>query len=191
MSRPESRSEDSPDHVRAHPWSVPVRRSEVPEAGRRFDLKPDATARAAIAQLAGVVAVPRLEANFEVTPHGRGGLHVVGEISATVEQNCVVTLEPMENAIEEPVDLVFVPASALPAPLAGDEVEVPADDAPEVLIGDSVDLGAIATEFLALGVDPYPRKPGVVFEAPTDADEKAHPFAALAALKRESKKDEG
>jgi hypothetical protein len=38
MSRPESKSEDSPDHVRTRPWSVPVRRSEVPEAGRRFDL---------------------------------------------------------------------------------------------------------------------------------------------------------
>jgi uncharacterized metal-binding protein YceD (DUF177 family) len=190
MSRPETGSENAPEHIKVRPWSVPVRRSEVPESGRRFDLIADASARAAIAKLAGVVAVPRLEATFEVTLHGRGGLRVVGAVSATVEQACVVTLEPIENVIEEPIDLVFVPGSALPVPVDGGEVEIPADDAPEVLINDSVDLGAIATEFLTLGVDPYPRKRGVVFEAPAAADEKAHPFAALAALKRESKKGE-
>ena len=27
-----------------------------------------------------------------------------------------------------------------------------------------IDLGALAAEFLALGLDPYPRKPGVAFD---------------------------
>ena len=35
-----------------------------------------------------------------------------------------------------------------------------ADDSPEPLVGGAVDLGAVATEFLVLGIDPYPRKPG-------------------------------
>jgi hypothetical protein len=52
------------------------------------------------------------------------------------------------------------------------------------LIGDRVDLGAIAVEFLILGIDPYPRKPGVAFEPPAAEDESEHPFAALAALKK-------
>ena len=36
----------------------------------------------------------------------------------------------------------------------------------------SVDLGAIATEFLILGIDPYPRKAGAEF-APVKADDGA------------------
>ena len=36
-------------------------------------------------------------------------------------------------------------------------------NAPERLIGDVVDLGALATEFLILGLDPYPRKAGATF----------------------------
>jgi hypothetical protein len=49
----------------------------------------------------------------------------------------------------------------------------------------TVDLGTIATEFLILGLDPYPRKEGVEFAAPQPAsDPAAHPFAALAALKK-------
>jgi hypothetical protein len=35
-----------------------------------------------------------------------------------------------------------------------------------------------------LGIDPYPRKPGVVFDVPvTPPDPEDHPFAALKALK--------
>ena len=53
---------------------------------------------------------------------------------------------------------------------------------PEPLIGGVVDLGALATEFLLLGLDPYPRKPGAVFEPPRDLKPDAGPFAALAKL---------
>ena len=46
-----------------------------------------------------------------------------------------------------------------------------------------LDLGAIATEFLILGIDPYPRKAGVEFAPPAVENDDPHPFAALAALK--------
>ena len=58
-----------------------------------------------------------------------------------------------------------------------------ADDPPEPLTGSSIDLGAIATEFLILGIDPYPRKAGVEFAPPAVENDDPHPFAALAALK--------
>ena len=45
----------------------------------------------------------------------------------------------------------------------GGRSKVAADDAPEPLVGGVVDLGVVATEFLALGIDPYPRKSGVEF----------------------------
>ena len=62
---------------------------------------PTSATRAAMAKRAGLAALPRLEASFDVTRHGRGGLHVVGRVSATVGQTCVVTLEPIENEIDE------------------------------------------------------------------------------------------
>jgi hypothetical protein len=54
---------------------------------------------------------------------------------------------------------------------------------PEPLVGGKVDLGAIATEFLILGLDPYPRKPGAVFDPPPEDRASDSPFAALAKLK--------
>jgi uncharacterized metal-binding protein YceD (DUF177 family) len=166
-----------------HLWSVPLAVSEVPETGRHIDLVVDEATRAAVAKLAALAALPRLAASFDIAPHGRGGLHVVGRVSATVGQTCVVTLEPIENDIDEAIDLVFAPATALPPALADGEVEFAVEDAPEPLVGGHIDLGAIATEFLMLAIDPYPRKPDAVFQPPPAGDDSGHPFAALAALK--------
>jgi len=173
------------------PWSFPVSQADIPESGRHFDLAADQQTRKAIAEFAGLDVLPRLTAHFDVTLHGRAGLHVVGNVSATVGQTCSVTLEPMENEIEEAVDLVFLPAAApLDAKTISTNPEMPLDDLPEALVGGSIDLGAIATEFLVLGIDPYPRKPGTQFQAPAGEDDAPRPFAALAAL-RKSKGGEG
>ena len=147
----------------------------------------DENTRAAVAEAIGLRALPRLQASFDVSRHGRDGLHVVGRVSATVGQTCVVTLEPIENEIDEAVDLVFAPAAAAEPPDdGGGHSKVAADDAPEPLVGGMVDLGVVATEFLMLGIDPYPRKSGRgIHRAGRRTTIPPHPFAALAALKKE------
>jgi uncharacterized metal-binding protein YceD (DUF177 family) len=170
----------------ARPWSAPITVDDIPETGRRVELAPDAATRDAVARVAGVVTVPRLVARFELTRHGRDGLRIVGHVSATVGQVCVVTLEPMENEVEERIDLVFAPPRD-PKPKRTESAAfrcLDAEDPPELLHNGTVDLGAVATEFLILGIDPYPRKSGAVFEIGPAGDSAAHPFAALAALKK-------
>ena len=84
------------------------------------------------------------------------------------------------------IDLVFNPSSDAGASadmsLGTEEPEI------EPLIDGVVDLGALATEFLILGIDPYPRKPGAVFEAPPTGEPFAGPFAGLAALQKKPQK---
>jgi len=95
-----------------HAWRVPVAQAEVPETGLHFDLVADARVRAGLAELAGLSSLPRLTATFNVKRHGRSGLHVLGHVSATVGQICGVTLEPIENKVDEAIDLLFEPAAA-------------------------------------------------------------------------------
>jgi uncharacterized metal-binding protein YceD (DUF177 family) len=170
------------------PWSVAVSLHDIPETGRHFELLADDTIRAAIAKTAQLRALPRLEATFDVTRRGSDGLHVLGRVSATVGQVCVVTLDPLENEIDEAVDVTFLPDAARGDAARKRVLEVASDDEPEIepLINDTIDLGAIATEFLLLGIDPYPRKPEAVFEAPPTEDAADHPFAALAGLRKGS-----
>ena len=165
------------------PWRVPVAVVDVGETGEHMDLLADAETRAAIARIVGLRELPRLHASFDLLPHSGGGLRVSGRVSASVGQNCVVTLEPLTNEIEEQIDLLYMPAAAAAA--VDDEPAAEAEPKwgePEPLIGGMVDLGALATEFLILGLDPYPRKPGAVFEASHDNRPEPGPFAGLAGL---------
>jgi hypothetical protein len=165
-------------------WRVPITAEEIPEEGRHFALVADPDTRASIARMAGLRDLPRLEADFDVTRQGNGGLRVAGHVSATVGQTCIVSLEPLTNSVEEDVDLLFMPKPTTGLPAAetekgGSRTETKWDE-PEALVSGGVDLGAIATEFLVLGLDPYPRKPGAVFEPPQELKPDGGPFAALA-----------
>ena len=173
------------DHARdLKLWNAYVRVDDVPEAGRHVRLSADAATRAAIAGDSGLRSLDRLEASFEITRRGSDGLHVSGEVNADVGQACIVTLEPVENVVTEKVDVDFLPASASAhAKTLADTIEDGGGELPELLIDGSVDLGALAIEFLFLGLDPYPRKPGVEFAAPQAEAAASGPFAALAKLK--------
>jgi hypothetical protein len=166
-------------------WSVPVRLDDVPEDGLHMALAADPATCAIVARTVDVDAVLRLEANFDVVRHGKSGMTVVGTISARVRQTCVLTLEPVENEINEPVGAAFAVQSA-DAKVIPAEIEIAAegDEVPEPLVNGVADLGHLTTEFLALAVDRYPRKPGVEFQPPATADRGGSPFDALAVLKK-------
>jgi hypothetical protein len=68
--------------------------------------------------------------------------------------------------------------------LEADAPERKLNDDTEPLLDGKVDLGGLATEFLILGLDPYPRKPGAVFQPPADTSVDEGPFAGLNALKK-------
>jgi uncharacterized metal-binding protein YceD (DUF177 family) len=160
---------------------VPLRADDVSEAGRHVALTADAATRAAIAKAAKITGIEELVARFDIKRRGREGLRVTGQVTATVGQICVVSLEPMTGHVDEAIDLTFMPAADIPEP---DESEdAPQIDRPEPLIDGGIDLGAIAAEFVLLGIDPYPRKPDATFAPPAAGDEKDNPFTALAALK--------
>ena len=167
------------------PWSVPITVTEVHESGVHVDLVADPPTREAVAKFVGVLEVVHLEAHFDLLRVGSDDLRVAGNVRATVVQACVVTLDPVRNDIDEPISLIFAPPGSTPdANPATSMQSVDIEDSLEELREGSVDLGAIATEFLLLGIDPYPRKPGVAFDSPAEGDPSAHPFAALAALKK-------
>src|SRR5579864_4502447 len=167
------------------PWSVPVAVEDIPDTGLLREIEAPAAVRAAVAELAQLRDLPQLLAVFDLTRQG-AGVHVTGRVNATVGQNCVVTLEPVENALEEAIDLDFAPGQAIETDKKAKTARkrANANDPPEPLVDGMLDLGALATEFLILGINPYPRKIGVEFAAPKVEAAGEHPFAALQALKK-------
>jgi uncharacterized metal-binding protein YceD (DUF177 family) len=181
------RTADMPD-----PWSVPVVVAQIPDTGLHRDLEAGPAARDAIAEVGGLREVLSASVSLDVTPKSGGRFHVVGRVRARVGQTCVVTLDPIENDIDEEIDLIFAPPEQIPqlADLVDDaaesDVEIP--DPPEPIENGVIDLGRLATDALFLAIDPYPRKPDAVFEPPVVADDpEDHPFAALKALQLKPK----
>jgi uncharacterized metal-binding protein YceD (DUF177 family) len=159
---------------------------DVPETGLHLEVEAPEAARADIARLAGLRTLPRIAAVFDLSRRG-AGLHVNGRVSATVGQTCVVTLEPMESEVEEVIEVSFSPSAGQRAGVTaaeGHHAKPDEEEPPEPLVGGKVDLGALATEFLLLGIDPYPRKAGAEFAPPKVEDGGDHPFAALETLKK-------
>jgi hypothetical protein len=188
MSRPNA--ESVPD-----PWRSPVSVVQIPDTGLHRKLKASADELQAIAEVGGLREVLSAEAAFDVVPRSGGRFEVTGHVRARIGQTCVVTLDPIESEIEEKVDLVFAPEAEVRK--MSDLIEEGEDDAeppevvdpPEAIRNGIIDLGRIATDALFLAVDPYPRKPGVVFEPEVIApDPEDHPFAVLKAL-QDGKKD--
>lgn len=142
---------------------------------------------AALAAAWGVTAVAAFSAELALGRWKRDGVRVSGSVAAAVEQPCGVTLEPIEQRIEEPVEAIFVPEGSKLARMMQDDagevfVDAAEPDAPESFSGDSIDVGALAAEIAALAIDPFPRKPGAAFdphiEDDSDAEDTPSPFAA-------------
>ncbi|CAL78162.1 conserved hypothetical protein [Bradyrhizobium sp. ORS 278] len=190
MSRDRDASGDTAARDRSKdPWrSPPAIVAQIPDAGLHREIEADAATRRALAAIGELRDVMSAQASFDIVQKRDGKVHVEGRVRARISQTCVVTLEPIETEIDEPIDQLFAPPEAIPelAEFVEDDPnsEVDTADPPEPIINGQIDLGRLAADALFLGIDPYPRKPGAVFEQPAAAaDPEDHPFAALKALR--------
>lgn len=164
------------------PVSRPLAVTAVPPGGLDLTIQPTEAQCAVLAQQNKLRALAGVEARLHVSRSGAEGLEVSGVLRARVRQTCVLTLEDFDADIEEPVHLRFAPLPAHAAAQSGAESLQIVDldeDAPDPLIGGVVDLGAVLCEFLALGIDPYPRRPGAQFVEPAPPSVEDSPFAIL------------
>jgi hypothetical protein len=177
---------------KANPWSAPVTVAQIPDTGLHRDIEAGPATREAMAEVAGLREILSASASLDVTPKDGGRFHVAGRVRARVGQTCVVSLDPIENDINEPIDLIFAPPEQIPElsdlvdEAAASSEAIP--DPPEPIVHGIIDLGRVATDALFLAIDPYPRRPDAVFEPPVVADDpEDHPFAALKALQLDAK----
>lgn len=153
-----------------------------------FDLRPDTEAQAQIARFLNIEGIQDLRFKGELGAGPDDRWIATGRLTGRAVQSCIVSLDPVEEAIDEQVRRIYVPEDVM-AEMEPD-LDPDAEDEFDVYT-DTIDVAALAVEALALALDPYPRKPGVEvetaqFAAPGTAplkDEDLKPFAGLAALK--------
>ena len=168
------------------PFEHTVNVRTLPRNGREERREANDKERAAIARHLGVESVKRAKFEADVLPWKRDGIRIAGHLSVDLVQACVVSLEPVPEAVDEPFEALLVPEGsrlATPEPASAEMMlDADGDDAPETFEGDTIDLAAVWMEFLALAIEPFPRAPGAEL-AVDEGEAKPSPFAALAALK--------
>lgn len=195
---PKGKQTDAPDAGRRAvppPAGLPIMPrpfevDRIPEGGVTVEVEASSDERKALAQAYDLPAVGALAATYRLRKRGKSVM-VEGDLSARVTQICVVTLEPFDSDLVEPVEMEFAPESQVAeawervAKAEASGSNAPVEDPPDAIVEGRVDLGALTVEALALALDPYPKKPGVAFQDvadPADTPDES-PFAALARLK--------
>ena len=149
----------------------------------------DATELAALCRRYGVEALKAASASLTISPEPEGAVRVSGAVHAELSQICSVSLEAVDEIIDEPVAITYLPPSMDEPATAVDATFEPQEDY-EPFDGVSLELGELVAQEIAAAIDPYPRKAGVTFgnhgqlgdNAPEERD---NPFAVLQKLKGE------
>ncbi|WP_333611933.1 DUF177 domain-containing protein [Brevundimonas bullata] len=170
------------------PYSEPLRLHHI-GAGVQRRLKPDAEAIKRIVRALDLQALDMFEVDINLVPTV-SGWRLDGRVMADAVQTCGLTLEPLPVRIDRRFSVQMVEATEHEAD-ENAEIDLELDDdSADQIEGGSLDLGQYAVEQLALSLDPFPRKPGAVFEQPPEPGEIS-PFAVLKGLRPTDGSGEG
>jgi uncharacterized metal-binding protein YceD (DUF177 family) len=161
-------------------WTDRVRLDQIGKGVERH-LVADEAARADLKQALDLAELSRLEADLDLRPAG-AGWRLKGRIQADLIQTCGVTLDPLPSMVESSFSVDLVAADPARSDDEAFDLDPDGPDGPDIVDGGGIDLAAYVAEHLALAVDPWPRKPGAMFEAPSGPAEPS-PFDVLKTLK--------
>lgn len=129
-----------------------------------------------VARRVGVVSIESLSADL-VLEREQGGrtIHVKGQFTANVTQECVISLDEFQSEISDAVEGWFADKDSTvsfaaakrekEAATSRGEVEmVDESEDPESIIDGVIDLGELVTQHLSLAIPPHPHKEGVKYE---------------------------
>jgi len=157
------------------------------QAGDEVTITPTPEDRARIAHWADVQSINSFAAKIDLKKVSATRYKLDVALDADIVQACVVTLEPVRAHIERKFVRELLLTQAPQHSVKEIELTPVDDDGREEIESLRYDLAVPVLEEFALAIDPYPRAPGVAFEAPADeADSADHPFAALKSLKNRS-----
>jgi uncharacterized metal-binding protein YceD (DUF177 family) len=177
-------------------FARPIPLDRISSSWIRHNIEAGPEERAALAARFDLIAIERLRAEVDLR-RDRAGTQVAlkARFSASVVQECVVTLDPVPAELVEEIEVRF---DLSPEILAA-ELDIDTDDdSAEPMEGDVLDIGEVVAQYLCLSLDPFPRHPSapaqpekedrivLAIEPEEPAPVRASPFAALA-----RKRDEG
>ena len=164
----------------------------------KFDVRPSKLVCRTIANDLGLLTLAKLCLNGTLSSIGKDNWRLKAHLGATIEQSCVLSLEPVQARIDSLVERNYLPLKTYDEPSDGLDgvVEMKLDETLEPLETE-LDLMHVMIEALLIELPTYPKVTGASFGkriivAPGIiplSDEDAKPFANLSLLMDKSAKE--
>jgi len=187
-------SENIPDNFTPE-WSHPLDADEVSSgAPLKVTISAGKEEQTRLTQRLGVLGVESLSADLKLDRDNPLVVHVAGRIRAKIKQHCVVSLEPVDNDVDESFEAWFADPDAAVSlhkakrdkQASGREVPILEEsEDPEPIVDGKIDLGELVVQHLSLSLPAYPHADGAHYEYGDDEPKKVpeefknNPFAAL------------
>jgi uncharacterized metal-binding protein YceD (DUF177 family) len=176
-------------------FSLKLEIAELDSEAQLYSLVASEADREALVERFDLVSLTKLEADVSVRHKGgQQGILIKGQLRASLEQRCIISLASVPETLDVPFELLLVDAEM--ANRMDEEESYLDPNAPEydALEGDSVDVGDVVAQTLSISMEPYPKAKGAVVDTPKNPHvslnepelEKPNPFAALSKLKDKS-----
>ncbi|MGI9520175.1 MAG: YceD family protein [Hyphomicrobiaceae bacterium] len=133
----------------------------------------------------GVIGCHHVSATYKIKPISGNRFLAQGEISADIEQACVVTLDPVAERLSINFSVEFRPSDQIQHSDTLEFNDIDSED-PEPIENGQIRMGRFVYELIASHCELYPRSGEETLDGLSsgrDAETKSHPFADLARLK--------
>ena len=187
-------------------WSYLFDVSALGDAPQSLNISPDFESCTRLARRLNIISVDSLSAQLTIKRiSGSASIHVEGTLDANITQECVVTGDSIETQIRDPFEAwygednktVSLTKKRQEKMLEKGHTELPMieeQDDPEPVVDDHIDVGELVTQYLSLGINPYPKADGASYES-SDLHDKdpfafKNPFAGLKDWKDKLTRDE-
>ncbi len=178
-------------------WSHFIESENIGTRLIEVEISPPKEVIPALCKRLNLYGINNLKTLFEMQRDGINKIiHVKGRLSADVLQKCIISVEPVQESIDEEFNAWFAdPNSAVSFVKAkrermskkekNEQPIMEEQEDPEDIIDGKIDLGELVVQSLSLSLDPYPRADGAEHEAQETALDDApegtydNPFAAL------------
>jgi len=176
-------------------WSHIFNVDDLENKPLTLEIAPDQAHYDRLVRRLGVLSLKDVQAKLKIKRiAGSASIHIKGDLSACVTQECVISAEPVESVVNETFEAWYGDNDAAISLtkkrqeklLEKGHTEIPLveeQDDPEPIINGAIDVGELVTQYLSLGITPYPRAEGASHESMEQQSDDEfsfkNPFAGL------------
>lgn len=189
---------DSKTPSLAAEWSYLVEAEDITAEPMKLNISPSEADRNKLSKRLEILSLDDLQADLTlVREQGSMVVHVSGRFKARLRQQCVVTMEPVADEVEEDLEAWYAdPDQAISLTKIrhdrealksrGEAPVLDESEDPEPIVGEKIDVGELVTQYLSLSINPYPHAEGAHYEIGDDNKKlektpeiRKNPFTAL------------